>query len=360
MFRLLSIGVNDAPGAIPLSFAEKDAQDIFKAFSGGEGPVSPANATLLQGDDATLRAVRRELLNIARERPKFFIFFFSGHGSRTGLALTDTDLRFSVLYEAIKRIQAEHTLVILDSCHAAAYDKFSFGGPIRLAGVLSLPWLDLLAEAAPGTRLMFAVGEDRLASENGVIRNSVFTHALLKGLRHATPDLGHGGEFYVSERRAFSFAIQHIKTVQGDDQAPQSRGLVGDFPLFRPQAVNDIGDGWISRAETSEMELRLTIHTYGRQFVPTRLAYEVFLKNRRVLHEGSILLLPPFDATVWHRTIPIDLTWFESDADSWFLLQRVRKFRNAVLPFYWGLNLIDAGGRSLASERVDSFLRKKF
>lgn len=358
MFHLLSIGVNDSPGAKLLNFAEKDAQDVFEAFTGGEGPVRPANARLLQGDDATLRIVQRELHRISRAHPEFFVFYFSGHGSPNSLSLADEKLRFSDLYSAIAKIRAERTIVILDSCHAAGYANYTPGGPIRLGGVPTRSWLDLLAEATPGTRLIFAVGEDRLSSENNVIENGVFTHALLKGLRHATPDLAHEGESYVSERRAFFYALRHIKDVQGEDQSPQSRGLVGDFPLFRPQSVNDIGVGWISRAVIGAEELHLTIHTNGRQFVPTRLAYQVFLNNGRLLHEGNALLTPQFDATVWYPSIPIDLSWFESDPDSWFMLQRVRRFRHASLHFYWILQLLDAGGRSLDSERVDSCLRK--
>lgn len=358
MFHLVSIGVNDAPNAGPLNFAEKDAQDVYEAFTGGEGPVRSANARLLQGDDATLRIVRRELNKISRARPRFFVFYFSGHGSPNSLALSDEGFRFSELYNAIEKIRAERTIVILDSCHAAGYAKYTPGGPIRLGGIPTRSWLDLLAEATPGTRLMFAVGEDRLSSENGAIQNGVFTHALLRGLRHATPDLTHEGESYVSERRAFFYALRHIRDIQRDDQVPQARGLVGDFPLFRPQTVNDIGEGWISRAMIGTEELHLTIYTNGRKFVPTRLAFQVFLSNGRLLHEGDVFLTPQFDASVWRPSIPIDLSWFESDPDSWFMLQRIRRFRHAKLHFYWILKLLDAGGRSLDSERVDSCLCK--
>lgn len=50
-----------------------------------------------------------------------FIFYFSGHGGKNVLALSDGNLNLQSLIDVIEKIPAKNKIIILDSCHSGYF-----------------------------------------------------------------------------------------------------------------------------------------------------------------------------------------------------------------------------------------------
>lgn len=201
-----------------------DARDIAEVLKSPSYCGYPAeNVTVLTDKEATLEGLRKALADLASAATTddTVAIFFSGHGARLGTGADATsalvpydcrrsDLAGSTLVEAelslaIAAIKAPRVIVIIDACHA--------GGTASLKTDLDDD-LDegfdekSLQKLACGTgRVVFASSR---ATETSLVqrgeRNSVFTTAMLSGLRGGAPasDSGTIKVFdlfnYVSER----------------------------------------------------------------------------------------------------------------------------------------------------------------
>lgn len=67
-----------------------------------------------------------------------FIFYFSGHGGKNVLALSDGNLNLQSLIDVIEKIPAKNKIIILDSCHSGYFaisDVLQRGFAIQRCGV---------------------------------------------------------------------------------------------------------------------------------------------------------------------------------------------------------------------------------
>ena len=103
MYDILAVGVNRGPGGAPLSYAEKDAEDIGRFFDGDLGPPN-ARVSVFAGTSASVVALELELLTIATRRPRYFTLYFSGHGNEEGVLASDGLLRYETLIQHVRLI----------------------------------------------------------------------------------------------------------------------------------------------------------------------------------------------------------------------------------------------------------------
>lgn len=348
MYYLISVGVNQTPGSsVVLRYSEKDAADVYKAFVGGQGPVAPENAKLLVGPDATLESVYWALVAAQVSGPTHFLFFFSGHGNEDGLGVSNGLFHFEHLRRALRGLNAPWSMVILDTCRAASFATFVKEGQVSIGAIPDVGWYEALAQATPGTRLVFSTGAKRNAGEDASLQNGRFTYAFLQGLRHARPDIDTDAAAYVSDQRAFAYARWHMRHVQKVAQVPQELGLTGDFPMLRPEQANEVGDGWFSRVLVLPHALRVEMEVNGRQFVATRLRYTVFNSARRALHSGTYAFEPAYEGTTVTADLAFNFGWLQADPLS---AAHVSLFGRAS--FYWALWLEDGAGEDLDTKVV--------
>lgn len=349
-YHLISAGCNYSPGNQVLSFAEKDAEDIYKVFVGEEGPVPPQNATLLTGASANAEAIILSLAHAHMNKPTHFLFFFSGHGNEEGFALFDGLFLFSTLAEWVRGIDASYTVVILDTCRAAAFARhYQTEGQVRVGGVPSFSWYEALAAANEGTRLIFSTAANRNSGESSVLQGGAFTQSFIKALREAKPDISlSDGTVFVSDQRAFNFSRWYMHhNLKLTAQIPQEMGIMGDFPLSRPDGSNLIGDGWIRRISILPSYLRVFLHLQGRTFVPTTLRYSILNAQNNQLHEGVIAIEPAaYDVQDW-LDIRYDPQWLKRDA-----LSSYQKRIYGRSKLYWRLSLENAAADELDSKIV--------
>lgn len=189
----------------------RDTADTLRSSSYCGYPAS--NVTVLIDDQATLWGIRKALADLAADAKAddTVAIFFSGHGTRigSGCAATSalvpydckpTDVASTSLAEAefsaaIAAIKAQRVVVIVDACHAAGVatlksdlDEVDNDGLDEGFDEKSLQQL------ASGTgRVVFA--SSRATEKSRVLsgeRNSVFTTAMLAGLKGAAATAGDG------------------------------------------------------------------------------------------------------------------------------------------------------------------------
>lgn len=195
--------VNDLPAAV-----------LNDAFDTAETLKSPtycgypeANVAVLTDHEATLENIRKALADVAVNATAndTVAIFFSGHGARIGRGaaatsalvpydckLTDvagTTLAEPELSAAIAAIKAPRVIVVVDACHSAgtATLKSDLGEDGDADGIDQGFDEKSLQQLARGTgRVVFASSR---ATETSLVlsrqRNSVFTTAMLSGLKGA-------------------------------------------------------------------------------------------------------------------------------------------------------------------------------
>lgn len=213
--RALVIGVADYEEVRRLPEAVvNDARDTADALKSPSYCGYPdVNVTVLTDGQATLAGIRKALADLAANSTagSTVAIFFSGHGTRVGSGgaatsalvpydckrsdLAGTTLGEAELSAAIGAIKAPRVLVIVDACHAAGaatlksdLDEVDNDGLDVGFGEKSLQQL------ASGTgRVIFA--SSRATEVSRVLRgerNSVFTTAMLAGLKGAAATAGDG------------------------------------------------------------------------------------------------------------------------------------------------------------------------
>lgn len=213
--RALVIGIAnyEAVGALPNAVLN-DALDIAETIKSSVYCGYPeANVTVLTNDAATLENIRSALTDLAvtATTDDTVAIFFSGHGTRIGSGpaatsalvpydckLTDiagTTLGEAELSAAIAAINAPRIIFVVDACHAAGTATLKSGvGEHGLEGSDEGFGEKSLQQLAQGTgRVVLASSR---ATETSLVlereRNSVFTTAMLSGLKGAAPAANDG------------------------------------------------------------------------------------------------------------------------------------------------------------------------
>ena len=344
-FKLIAVGVNEPKGGKRLSFAEQDATKVRDLLVSDLGPATPGTETLLIGPAATVRAVHGALAETTFQRPDILLFYFSGHGGSNGVALSDDVLLYKDLAEYVQLIGAARSMQILDVCSAASY--LSFIKEATFAGAADLAWLEVLANSAPGNRLIFSTGADRSAGEAGPVRGGHFTEALLRALREGAGDLEAEGSHFISDRMAFL----HARWIMRHDfklaQLPVERGLRGDFPFAKSQAGAPVGSATILKALVQDHGLDMLFWVDQRRGVPTVLKYSVINSVGGVIVENVLQFTPPASGEPYHGRIPFAQNTLLSDPTSYLQLKR-----HGRVDFSWALILEDGVHGHVLDEQV--------
>lgn len=285
MYDLIAFGTNVAPGARPLQFAEKDAADVVNVFTSPLGPVSVGSHCLGVGAGATSAALRTALSTARVRRPNQLVFYFSGHGSPTGIALSDGLFSFRELIRCLRAVAAPSSLVILDVCHAGALRLHEQRGDLGGFEPLTEAWATALARATPGNRLMLSSAASQRSHE-GQVPNGHFTHCLLRALKEQSGDIDANSVRFISDRQAFRRAAQLLSKFRGSQRAEAHR-LSGDFPMIVSEQDVQVGharfeSGWARRdglgvSASVMIEGRARMDTYVRATLVDRRGNAVWI-----------------------------------------------------------------------------------
>lgn len=267
---IVCVGTDNSRGQSPLRFATKDAHDMASFLSGPASLGTPA----IWMANPTRAQLRAELQRQVELGPNVFIFFNSGHGAKDGIALGDCSLSYVELKKWIAKIDATHSLVILDVCHAGAYlEKSALAGTI--VGGVAPDLLAMLASATPGNRVMCSTGSNRLASEGGGVTNGHFTAALLEAGARLASQSG-----WIDDENLFLAAAELTSGRWGQD--PVGYNLTGDLPLARSHA-GEVGTAMFLEAQLVSHGVMVNALVFGRRGAPTALCGELLNRAGRRL-----------------------------------------------------------------------------
>ena len=124
----------------------------------------------------------------------------------------------------LKGVSAERVLVVSDACYAGGFSEMK---PKSIA-----PSVDLFLQEfrnSSGRAIISSSGPEQISWEIPQLKNSVFTHYLLEGLK-GKADKDHDGVVTLNE--AYEYAYSRTKDETEGRQHPQLEGkMVGAFPL---------------------------------------------------------------------------------------------------------------------------------
>jgi len=203
----------------PLRYAVRDAER-FSRLIAAMGSVAPGDATLLR--EPTQQAFREALSALgtraAEARPGSarveVLVYFSGHADEQGLMFGRERLSYRDLRAAIRALDADVGIAVLDACASGAIT--------RLKGGSAHPsFLSDVSMDVQGYAFLASSSENEAAQESDRLGGAYFTQALLTGLRGAADVSGDGrvtlGEAY---QFAFNETLSQTTTSQAGAQHP--------------------------------------------------------------------------------------------------------------------------------------------
>src|SRR5690348_90347 len=104
VYRVVSVGVDNSWGQTPLHYAQRDADAVFRTFTGALGPATADGSFRLLGAEANGAALRFLLGALTFYQTDHLLFYFSGHGGDDGIALADGIFPYEELHAALQQI----------------------------------------------------------------------------------------------------------------------------------------------------------------------------------------------------------------------------------------------------------------
>lgn len=239
----LTIGIGDYQNLSKLAKSPADAQDLADLLVRQCGYPQEHVASLINGQ-ATKTAINAKLEWLARRTQKddTVVIFFSGHGAqRLGgfepgeyLCPVETDfynLRTTGISSeefstALRAIPARKVAVFFDACHSGGVGEIK-DAALKVKAGLSEQQYERMAEGE-GRVIIASCRPDEVSWELGGMRNGLFTHYLLEGLRGAAAEAT--GE--VSILTLFQYTAKRVKAHGqqiGITQTPWVKAATEDF-----------------------------------------------------------------------------------------------------------------------------------
>jgi len=219
--------------------------------------------------DADERTVRRRLASFFADRHRDDLLYvhFSCHGlkdrqGRLYLAAADTELRSlgatavpaSFVAEQMSETGSGRVVLVLDCCYSGAFARGAAmrgDRTVHVAEEFGGGTGRIVLTASSATE--YAFEGDQLTHEEA--RPSVFTSALVAGLRSGEADLDGDGEISIDE--LYDFAYRHVREARSNQQPMKwSFGMAGSLVVARTSPQMKLT--WASATSASVRGSRLT------------------------------------------------------------------------------------------------------
>lgn len=244
---LLSVGVSRYKNeGLSLRYAAADATSIDELFASEEGGSVPQTRRwLLRDEEATRENIITALERIAAladERDMIVVFmamhasagpdeklYFYAHDTKPS-SLRATGLSDDVVMTTIEGSRAGRLVMLLDACHAGAFDQASAGGERGIQALETNSRLEGLGRRRSSKKkaVLTAASASEVAKEDEVWNgHGVFTHYLLRGLRGEADALetdDGNGDGIVTVQELFTFTYRRVKKDRNNEQHPTVTG----------------------------------------------------------------------------------------------------------------------------------------
>lgn len=252
----LVVGANDGGRErVQLRYAASDAKSVASVLA-QLGGVSPRDLVSIEEPKPVDvgRAIDElgRRLSAARESAGRLevIFYYSGHSDETGLLLGQERYPYDELRRRLDGLPAEVRVAIVDACASGALTRAK-------GGVSRPPFLVDASNQLKGHAFLTSASIDEAAQESERLKASVFTHALVSGLRGAA-DTSRDGRVTLAEAYQFAFNETLARTAS-TRSGPQR-------PAFDIQLVGT-GEMVLTDVRVASSQLELDSGLGGRVFV---------------------------------------------------------------------------------------------
>ncbi len=218
------IGVASYSHMPVLRYTDDDAYRMFAFLKSPEGgALSDDQIRILIDEEATKENITNTMKDVfSKAGPSDLVMlYFSGHGLKGSFLPIDFDGYNNKIYheeinEILENSPAKYKLCIADACHSGSL--FAMKGNVENA--LS-NYYKSLAQAQSGTALIMSSKSDETSLESSGLRQGVFSHFLIRGLKgEADAD----GNHIVSVQELYDFIGENVRTYTGMRQSPVIKG----------------------------------------------------------------------------------------------------------------------------------------
>lgn len=221
---VVSVGIDAYMYATQLPNCENDARDMASLFRRHTNAI-----TLVTGKAATRTGIVDALATFRQAGPDdVVLFYFSGHGVEGGLCPIDmggpsrnAPLEYTTLQSAMRNSRAARKIMIIDACYS--------GGLRQSNKLRSVARASHSGDDKAEVVLFLSSRGNELSAASRNMRNSLFTHYLLRGLKGGA-DADHDRIVTASE----IYAFVKVRFVQAAGKKAQNPVMWGKFSNNMP------------------------------------------------------------------------------------------------------------------------------
>ncbi|MFK7808101.1 MAG: caspase family protein [Saprospiraceae bacterium] len=218
-----------------LKYTDDDAYHIYAFLKSPEGGALPdEQIRVLIDEDATrsniLRTMRQTFMKA--DDNDVVLLYYSGHGLPGYFLPVDFDgFNNKVDHEDIKAIfqesKAKHKLCLADACHSGTLTAMK----VAPSEIAIQKFYEAFENSGGGTALLLSSKGDEFSLEDGGLRQGVFSHFLIRGLKG---EADKNSNKVVTIKELFDFVFTKVTSYTGNAQTPT---ITGKFDPKMPVAV---------------------------------------------------------------------------------------------------------------------------
>lgn len=220
------IGVSNYGHMPALKYTDDDAYRIFAHLKSPEGgALGDEQIKILIDEDATNDRIKSTMKSVfSKAGPNDLVMlYFSGHGLNGSFLPIDFDgFNNKLLHDDINAIfdesPAKYKICIADACHSGSI----LGQKGTVEATLN-KYYRTLAQASPGTALLMSSKSSETSLESSGLRQGVFSHFLIRGLRGEADGDTDG---VVTVQELYSYIYDNVRSYTGMRQSPV---ILGDY-----------------------------------------------------------------------------------------------------------------------------------
>lgn len=221
----LIIGISGYNHMPVLRYPDDDAYRIFAFLQSPAGGAIPEDQIKILIDEAATKS------NIKKAMREIFwkagpndlvLMYFSGHGLKGAFLPIDFDgssnrLNHEEIVQILDKSPAKYKLCIADACHSGSLLAYKGGTEPSVFG----KYYQSLANAKAGTALIMSSKSDETSLESSGLRQGVFTHFLIRGMKG---EADRSGDDIVTVQELYNFVYTKVREYTGNRQSPIIRG----------------------------------------------------------------------------------------------------------------------------------------
>ncbi len=226
------IGVSAYKHMPVLRYSDDDAYRMYAFLKSPEGGALPeSQIKVLIDEDATRKKILQTLQEIFYQADEndMILMYYSGHGLKGSFIPIDYDgynntISHSELFRIFEKSKAKYKVCYADACYAGSMTAMK-SPPSQSSWTHYPPSLE---NTQKGVALLLSSKAEEYSLEDKGLRQGVFTHYLIRGLRgEADTDR----DKYVTIQELYRFVRWGVRKYTGNQQTPV---ILGDFDRHTP------------------------------------------------------------------------------------------------------------------------------